>query len=265
MDEAGVLALQRSLVEAALRPDPGPLAQDPAGFARDQGLPPGDQAAFARFQDRLLVYRRLVREDLAEPVEGLCPITHALLAAGAAWDACLGAFLASRNVRGPFYRDVAVAFVAWLAETGWGRERFPGLLPLAHFELLHALLARHPGGPGQPGLHLLPRLGDLLVLAPPTQVLTYPCQVHRAAVEQPLPEPGPVHLLAYRDAGGFPGWMELTPATAALLLAGQRTAIGQAVLDLGLADLSEAVELLADLQARGAIQGFAPAPAGARP
>ncbi len=50
--------------------------------------------------------------------------------------------------------------------------------------------------------------------------------------------------------------MELTPATAALLLAAQRASIGQAALDLGLADLSEAVELLAEFQRKGALLGF---------
>ena len=262
MDEAAVLALQRSLMAVALGPDAEALARDPAGFARDQGLPPGDQAAFARFRDRLLVYRRLVRDDLAEPVVNLCQVTRALLEAEGAWDDCLGGFLAARNVQSPFYRDVAVAFVAWLAESGWGRERWPYLLPLAHFELLHALVARHPGRSGPSGLHLLPRLGDRLVLAPPTQLLTYPWQVHRTTVAQPVPEPGTVHLLAYRDAGGSPRWLELTPATAALLLAGQRVPIGQAALDLGLEDLSEAVELLANLQVQGALQGFDPGPAG---
>jgi hypothetical protein len=261
MDDASVLALQRSLAAAALGPDPRPLARDPAGFARDQGLPPGDQAAFVRFRDRLLVYRRLVRGDLVEPVTNLCPATRALLAGEGAWEDCLDGFLAARNVQSPFYRDVAAAFVAWLAETGWGRERWPYLLPLAHFELLHALVARHPDGPGQPGLHLLPRLGDRLVMAPPTQLVTYPWQVHRSTETRPVPEPGEVHLLAYRDGAGFCRWLELTPATAALLLAGQRTPIGQAAVDLGLEDLSEAVELLGDLQARGALLGFAPGPA----
>jgi hypothetical protein len=52
--------------------------------------------------------------------------------------------------------------------------------------------------------------------------------------------------------------MELTPATAALILNARRAAIGQAALELGLTDLSEAVDLLADLQAKGAFAGFKP-------
>ena len=42
----------------------------------------------------------------------------------------------------------------------------------------------------------------------------------------------------------------------ALLLAAQRVSIGQAALDLGLCDLSEAMDLLAGLQGKGALLGF---------
>jgi len=81
--------------------------------------------------------------------------------------------------------------------------------------------------------------------------------VHLATVQAPVPAPGTTHLLAYRDGTGLPQWLELTPATASLLLRAQQTSIGQAALDLGLTDLSEAVELLAQCQAKGAILGFA--------
>ena len=95
-----------------------------------------------------------------------------------------------------------------------------------------------------------------LVLAAPTQLVTYAFRVHLATPEAPVPERGAVHLLGFRNGQGWPRWMELTPATAALLLAAQRASIGQAALDLGLADLSEAVELLAEFQRKGALLGF---------
>ena len=256
MRDDTVLALQRTLVEAALMPDPGPLERDPAGFAAGRGLAPADQAAFQRFKERLLVYRSLVRSDLVEPVETTCVVTRALLEGQGAWEDCLAAFLESRGVRSLFYRDLSATFLGWIGATGWGLDRWPFLLQLTHFELLTALVQHHPGGAGVDGLHPQPRLGDRLWLAAPTQVVTYAYQVHLATPEAPVPAPGTVHLLAYRNAGGWPRWMELTPATAALLLAAQRVSIGQAALDLGLADLSEAVELLADLQARGALLGF---------
>ena len=257
MHEDTVLALQRTLVEAALMPDPGPLEQDPAGFAAGRGLPAADQAAFQKFKDRLLVYRNLIRSDLVEPVEATCTVTRALLEREGAWEDCLAAFLESRGVTSLFYRDLSATFLGWMAATGWGLARWPFLLQLAHFELLTALVEHHPGGAGPPEpAHPVPRLGDRLVLAAPTQLVTYAFRVHLATPEAPVPERGAVHLLGFRNGQGWPRWMELTPATAALLLAAQRASIGQAALDLGLADLSEAVELLAEFQRKGALLGF---------
>jgi len=88
------------------------------------------------------------------------------------------------------------------------------------------------------------------------EVLTRMVDAYRKASS--YADAGTVHLLAYRDAEGYPQWMELTPATAALLLGAQAASIGQAAMDLGLADLSEALELLARFQANGAIAGFTP-------
>ena len=256
MHEPSVLALQRALVEAALMPDPGPMERDPAGFAAARGLPPGDQAAFQHFKDRLLAYRRFVRGDLVEPVESICIVTRALLEGAGRWEDCLAGFLASRGVRSAFYRDVSATFLGWLSATGWGLDRWPFLLQLVHYELLNALVAHHPGGDAPAGLHPRPGLGDRLVLDAPTQVVSYTHQVHLATVEAPVPLPGDCHLLAYRDAAGEPRWMDLTPATATLIVLARRASIGQAALDLGLADLTEVMGLLAGLQARGAIRGF---------
>jgi hypothetical protein len=256
MTEAAVLVLQRALVEAALTPDSGPLEGGPGGFAARQGLPPGDQAAFCRFKDRLLLYRNLVRANLVEPVEWVCRVTRALLQPARAWDDCMAAFLASRGIQSAFYRDVSTTFLGWLAASGWGHERWPFLLQLVHFELLTALVARHPGGALPGDLHPLPRLVDVLVLDLPSQVVTYRYHVHRATPETPVPDPGEVHLLAYRDVEGDSRWIELTPAAAALLVGARDASIGQTALDLGLEDLSATMELLADLQAKGAIRGF---------
>lgn len=260
MIEESVLALQRTLVEAALMADPGPLEREPAGFAAARGLGAGDQAAFERFRDRLQVYRRMVRGDLAEPVETICFVTRALLEQAGAWETCLGDFLESRTARSMLYRDLAATFLGWLAATGWGAGRWPFLLQLVHFEVLHALVAHHPGGPGPPGLHPGPRPEDRLVLDAPTQLVTYSYQVHLSTVDAPVPAAGTTHLLAYRDGEGQPRWMELTPATAALVLNAQRAPIGGTLLDLGLDDRAQALELLADFQRKGAILGFAMIP-----
>jgi hypothetical protein len=258
MREDAVLALQRTLMDAALMPDPAPLERDPGGFAAQRGLPRGDQEAFVRFKDRLLVYRNMVRGDLVEPLESICYVTRALMEQAGLWEECQAAFLASRGVQSAFYRDLSATFLGWLAATGWGQDRWPFLLQLVHFEVLTALVSRHPGSMIPPGLRPAPRLGDRLVLAAPTQVVTYQHRVHLSTVAAPAPAPGTVHLLAYRDREGYPQWMELTPATAALLLGAQAANIGQAAMDLGLTDLTEAMELLAQFQAKGAIAGFTP-------
>ena len=256
MDDASVLALQRVLVEAALRPDPGPLERDPAGFAAGLGLPGPDQAAFRRFSGRLLLYRNLIRSDLVAPVETTYLLTRALLEQAGAWDDCLDGFLASRGVDSIFYRDLAPTFLAWLAASGWGRERWPWLLQLAHFELLTVLVAHHPGGALAGPLHPAPAPEDRLVLDAPTQLVTYGYRVHETTPREPVPDPGTTHLLAYRDGEGWTRWTELTPATAALFLGAQRTELGQVIRDLGLDNPAEVLGLLAELQAKGAIRGF---------
>ena len=260
MDEASVLALQRGLVEAALRSDPGPLQRDPAGFAAGLGLPEADQAAFRRFRDRLLLYRTMVRSDLAAPVEATFLLTGALLRQAGTWEACLSEFLASREVDSAIYRDLAPTFLGWLAATGWGQEAWPSLLQLAHFELLTMLVSHHPGGAPAKPTRPVPAPGDRLVLEAPTQVVTYAYRVHEATLEAPVPDDGTSHLMAYRDGQGLTRWSELTPATAALILGAQRTGIAQAMTDLGLTDRAEVMALLAAFQAQGAIRGFTAGP-----
>lgn len=253
---AGVLALQRALLNLATRPDPGPMVEDPEAFAREQGLPPRDQEAFLRFRDPLLIYRGFVQQRLSGPVLEAFPITVAFLEREGAWDLCLGSFLASRFVRGPFYREVAPAFLAWLAGTGWGLQRWPWLLQLAHRELLHTLVERHPGGSLPGDLHGEPRMEDCVVLDPAAQAVTYGFAVHLATPERPEPAPGTVHLLAYRDRQGSAAWMELTPATACLLVEARSRSIQDAALGIGLRGEEEILGLLANLSAAGAIAGF---------
>jgi hypothetical protein len=259
MAEDAVLALQRVLAAAALAADPGPFRQDPAALAAARGLGPGHQEALRRFRDRLLVYRDLVRSDLTTPVAESCPVTRALLEAGGLWSDCLAAFLESRSITSIYYRDLSAAFLGWLHVTGWGLDRWPFLLQLAHFELLHALVAHLPGEPPRPGLKPVPESGDRLVLDRPTQLLTYQYQVHLATCERPEPAPGITHLLAYRDRQGRSQWLELTPAAAALLLEAQHGPIVLTALQLGLEDTEGALQLLADLQVKGAVLGFGPA------
>jgi hypothetical protein len=188
------------------------------------------------------------------------PVVKALLAGARSWDGCVQAFLDARVVQSSQYRDIAPAFLGWLAATRWGQDRWPFLLELAHAEILETLVARFPDSEPLEGLHAHPGPGDLVVLDPATQVVTYAHAVHRACVEAPVPEARPTHLLAFRDGDGMARLMELTPATAALLVQAQNRPIAEAAVAVNLSDLAPVTKLLYDLRCDGAIAGFRPAP-----
>lgn len=254
---AETLALQRALAALVLDPEGAAFEGDPAGFARRRGLPEADAQAFGRFPGGLAAYRELARLSLLDPIETMFPITKALLEREGAWEGCIDTFLQARCVASRHYRDIAPAFLGWLAETGWGQATWPFLLELAHAELLEVLVARFPDGVLPEGLQEAPRPGDRLVLDPATQVVAYCHAVHRTTEADPVPEARPTHLLAYRDAEGRAQLMDLTPAAAALLVEAQGRSIREVAQALGLADLPLA--LLEELRIRGAIAGFLPA------
>jgi hypothetical protein len=255
-DEEGVLALQRSLANLAFLADPTLMEQDPVAFARQQGLPAPDQRAFLHFRDRLLAYRGFIRSNLAEPVEDTFPVTIAHLKREGVWNRCFNLFLEARPVQSMFHRDIAPTFLGWLDSTGWGQDRWPFLVALAHCEILGELVVRHPGGDVPHGLRTVARPQDRLVLDPATQVVAYPFAVHLCTEDNPIPEPEAVHLLVYRDTQGWAAWRCLTPATAALLMEGQTRSIATALQTLGFPEPSGALGLLDELCAQGAIRGF---------
>lgn len=236
MPECATLRLQRSLASLAL--DAEPPAAD----------------AFGGFGEDLLVYRELVRMGLVDPVETTFPITMALLEEDGAWSACIDAFLDSRCVRSRHHRDIAPAFLGWLADTGWGRDRWPFILELAHFEILETLVYRFEDLPAPPDLAPVPRLTSRVVLDAATQVVAYGHAVHKSTEEAPRPAPGPAHLLAHRDPEGRFQVMELTPATAALLR--DPRPLGEALAAMGVQDPATTFSLLASLRKAGAIAGF---------
>lgn len=252
-------SLQQSMFDLMVAPEPDPFLADPAAWGRARGLGAEDQRALVRRAPRLAVYRELVQFALTDPVEDCFPICQALLEAEGAWKACLGAFLDSRSIQSPYYREVAPAFLAWLVDSGWGHERWPFLVPLAHWEHLELELLRHPDGPPPEGLATEP--GPEMRVQPDITLrnLTYPCHVEEAEVEDPIPPEGPAHLLAWRDRAGAFRSLELSPTASALLarwLAGDP--LGPAAEAVG-AEPEDALALARDLYAKGALAGFSPA------
>jgi hypothetical protein len=255
-EEDRLLALQRCLASVALEPDGASFAADPAGLARAAGLPGKDQAAFRRNRDRLGFYREGVQDLLWDPITRYFPLTLALLEKGEAAGTCRSAFLASRSLVSPFYRDIAATFLGWLDASGWGRPQWPFLLELAHFELVKELVEHFPDEDPPPETHPRPSSGDRLVLAPPTQVLAYTHRVFEATWERPAPEPGACSLLAFRGPDGYIRVLAITDATAALLVRGQGEPIAAVLAALGFRDEPGALAFLEDLREQGALLGF---------
>lgn len=254
------LRLQRAMASLILDGTDEALAADPGRPARRLELSADDQRAFRDQAEALRTYRELARMGLTEPLEDMFPVLKALLEEAGVWDECLQAFLESRRVLSPHYRDIAPTFLGFLADSGWGQDRWPFLLELAHAELLEVLVARFPEGEAPLGLHADPEPTDRVVLDPATQVVSYAHAVHLAREDSPIPEVRPTHLLAFRDAGGGAHLLELTAATAALLVRAQGEPLASAATALGFPDLTAPLTLLRDLQREGAVAGFDPTP-----
>jgi len=260
MHESRTLRLQRAMGALVLDGDEAAIEADPGRVARRHDLPGADQRAFRDQVLGMLTYRELARASLIEPLETMFPVLKALLEGTESWEPCVQAFLDARMVRSSQYRDIAAAFLGWLATSRWGLERWPFLLELAHAEILETLVARFPDSDPIEGLHPDPGPADFVVLDPATQVVTYTHAVHRACVEAPSPEPRPTHLLAFRDEAGLARLMELTAATAALLVRAQSQPLAEAAAALDIPDPAELTRLFQDLRREGAIAGFQATP-----
>lgn len=245
-----LLDLQRAMADLLLEPRPA-FKDDPCRWAAGKGLGEADQRAFTSWAPRLWTYRELVEFALEDPLLDAFPLSRALLRGN--WDDALRAFLAARAIPSPYYRDIAPAFVAWVAESGWGQEEFPALLSLLHWEQVEmdVLWAEDeplpvPDSDSGSGARVCFR---------PLRHLAYPFRVHEATLERPEPPAGDTFLLAWRDDDDDFQSLALSPRASALvgrLLAGDT--LGEATKELTL-DMEEAMPLLEDLRAREVLVG----------
>jgi uncharacterized protein len=230
--------------------------KDPKVFAAQHGLDAKDQAAIAKYQKRFLTYRSLVRFALKDPLPDCFPISKALLTREGAWNDAMDAFLASRSIQSVYYRDINPSFVAWLAESVWGQDRWPFLLPLAHYEYVELEVLRHPDEDLQLSLEEEPRAEWGVVFDGSMRNLAYAYRVHESKEEEPEPVEEPTFLLCFRDREGSFECLELTTHASALLSGLEQ---GQSIADVTQqveVDLETAFELLRDLKSQGAILGF---------
>lgn len=249
--------LQRCMTDLILNAEGAKaFAADPKAFGAERSLGKADQAALETFQSRLLTYRGLARNALEDPLPDCFPITHTLLEGAELWDACLDAFLASRTIQSPYYRDVNPAFVTWLANSTWGQDRWPFLLQLAHFEYIEVEILRWPDDPLSKELKTKPTADGQVVFGGATRNLAYAYRVHEATKEDPEPTAGETFLLGYRDTEGDFNYSELSAhASAFLARCMEDEPIGTAASVLNL-ELEEVLDLLSGFRAKGAIEGF---------
>ncbi len=228
----------------------------PEAFGAARQLDAGDQAALGRYRKRLLTYRALARFALTDPLPDCFPFTKALLEGEKAWQDCVDAFLDSRSIQSPYYRHILPTFVGWLAESGWGRDRWPFLLQLAHYEYLELEVLRHPDEDPPDGLAGDAALDRVAVLHGSARNLAYAYRVHEADEEEPEPAPGPALLFCHRDPEGSFQMRELDgPRSAFLTRCLQGEPVGAAAEAVGLGP-DEALDLLKVLQAEGAVLGY---------
>jgi hypothetical protein len=229
---------------------------DPAAFGAGRSLGKADQEALETFKARLLTYRDLARTALEDPLPDCFPITHALLLEAGLWGECVDAFLASRSIQSPYYRDVNPSFVAWLAHSRWGLERWPFLLELAHFEYIEVEILRWPDEPPLYDLETTPTVDSHVVFDGATRNLAYAYGVHKATKADLEPGAGAAFLLGYRDSEGDFYFAELSAHASAFLarcLEGESIGEAAAALDL---DTDEALDLVTGFREKGALSGF---------
>ena len=249
--------LQSALADIALDADPAAFQADPIAFAAARGLEPGDARAFQRWQRRLLTYRALVRFALSDPIPDCFPIAKALLDREGLWEAVVDAFLDARRIQSPYYRHIHPHFVEWLAESGWGADRFPFLLSLAHFEFMELDVLRAPEDAPDAGLAPQPAPERRVRFSASARNLAYPWRVHEATEEDPEPAEGMALIFCHRLPDGRYQQQELDGPRSALLTRLQEgVPLGEAAEAVGLS-FGEAAAFLEELQGEGAVLGYA--------
>jgi hypothetical protein len=254
---AGVEGLQAALADIALDADISAFREDPVAFAAARNLGPGDARALQRWQRRLLTYRALVRFALSDPLPDCFPIAKALLDREGLWQEAVDAFLDARRIQSPYYRHIHPHFVEWIAETGWGSDRFPFLLSLVHFEFMELDVLRAPEDEADGALASKPAPERRVRFSASARNLAYPWQVQEATEDAPIPAEGLALLFCHRLPDGRYQQRELEgPASALLTRLQDGATIGEAAEAVGLG-FGEAAAFLEALQAEGAVRGYA--------
>jgi hypothetical protein len=260
-------ALESALAELTLGPeiDEGDAAGIAHWLARHR-VPEPDARALTRDFSRLLVYRKLVRGNLADALRATLPRTLARL--GASFEQYFSEFLRVSPPSTHYLRDLTPQFLGFALERWPADPNVPAYLcDLARHEALAvevaALFARPKAHvPAELSLDQGVEFIDAVRLA------HYGWAVHRLPEDessQVLPEECAVSLLVYRSPEHDVRYLELGPFAQALLscLLEERlslqlslaTAAERVCLQLDDELLGRSAKLLADLAERGALLG----------
>ncbi len=218
------------------------LGEEPA--ARDD-LPP-----------RVAIYRRLVRNTLADVVHKVLPRTRERM--GRAFDDAFATFLDARGPRTHYLRDVPRELVEWAAPF-WSEQGVESwLVDLARHEMTWFAVATVPHVPEPRAEEVA--IDKALLLSSVARIERFSHAVHESFENAPTQRE--VALLYYRDEKHDLATLELSPLAASLLLHVNlplKDAIARACEETNIPmnddALASVARLLADLGARGVLLG----------
>ncbi|HKX53905.1 MAG TPA: putative DNA-binding domain-containing protein [Nitrosospira sp.] len=224
-------------------------------------VPPGIDAR------RMRIYRRLVYENLEGFLLRCFPVTRGVLGSRR-WSRLVRAFLIAHRSRSPLFHQIAGEFIEFLGSKDAIPENYPVfLLELAHYEWVELALSTSTG---MPDWKTIDTGGNLLegrpLLNPVLANLCYNWPVYRIRPRARI-APAKTYLLLFRDADDEVQFSEINAFTARLIdLLALDEHTGRAALEIITAEsrhpLPEVVtqgglEIMTDLQARGALLGVA--------
>jgi hypothetical protein len=260
-----VSSVERLIADACLGARTGDAVEnDLAAFVARYALPPGLSRALVAEGRRLLVYRLLVRNNLAGVVFKMMARTRAR--AESAFDATFVAFLDEVGPRSHYLRDVPHELFAW-ARGRWESDPSlpPYLVDLAAHELTEYAVSAASEGPPRAIVDIA--LDRPLAFAAHARLRRYRHAVHSLpddAADATVPEPRAVAVVVYRAPDDAVLSIEIETVHASALeslLGGEplETALRVATERHGVAldddALASFARLMADLGERGILLG----------
>jgi len=263
-------ALESAFAELTLGPEiaPGDPAAIRAWLERNR-VAADDAHALEQDFPRLLVYRKLVRQNLRGALESTIPRSIARL--GSRFDADFADFLRLSPPASRLLKDLTPRFLEF-ALPRWAKDpSVPAYLAdLARHEALQIEVATLLARP-KTNVPAELALDERVEFIDAVRLVHYAWAVHRLPEDEAsrvLPEQSPSSLLVYRSAEHEVRYLELAPFAAELLkgLLSERATLRSAVTDaasrlgLTLDDelLAGTARLLSDLAERAALLGKSP-------